>query len=155
MNKKEKADFDAYVVEFTKSVLGAYKAKGYDNAEDMSQEFAMLLSAERVKISGAWYAEAPYAAARIAKQVELDERSRSRGMKLMDLEKAVSVPEVSTPYHFLIAQEIAYTAECLDIDCVMMGDTLEDEADHYGVTRQRAHQIISERRDQMAEYLTP
>lgn len=147
--------FNAFVVAARNASLKEFTAKGYDDAEDMAQEVAMQLAGQRSDLcrSNDWQTAPNLVTAGAMARIEANARSRKRGMKLMDLEKAVSVPDVSTPYHFLIAQEIVGVAESLDLDSVMMGDTLSDESDHYGVTKQRAHQIVNGLRDQMAEYL--
>lgn len=157
MKRHDREAFDAFVINARNASLAAFMDAGYDEAEDMAQEVVTRLAAERVMIykeAGAkWMVEATIRWNEFEADVMEGELARKRGLKLLDLEHAANVAERSTPYHFTIAREIAKTAARLDLDSLMMGDTLEDEADHYGVTRQRAHQIISAKRDQMAEYL--
>lgn len=153
--KAQKAGFDAQVTAMTAKALRAFQAAGMNDAEDMAQDIALRLYSQRVEIArdDTWKEDADTILSLMIRDAISDARSRARGMRLMDLEAAVCVPEPSTPYHFLIAQEIAGVAESLDLDSHMMGDTVEDEAEHYGVSRQRAHQIINERRFIMSEYL--
>lgn len=155
MKKKEKAQFDSLVVVARSEALQAFEREGFDNAEDMAQDVALRLSAARVKMAkgGDVSDRLPAIVGRLILSAIAGERSRRRGLKLMDIENAMSIPDASTPYHFLIAKEIAGVAVGLDLDSFMMGDTLEDEAQHYGVSRQRAHQIVTGLRSQMSEYL--
>lgn len=152
LKRKEKAEFDSFVVLARDGALQAFEKEGFENAEDMAQDVALRISAARLDILRNSNS-LPAIAARLIMEAIAREKSRRRGLRLMDIETATSVPDVSTPYHFLIAKEIAGVAVGLDLDSLMMGDTLEDEAAHYGVSRQRAHQIISGLRDRMAEYL--
>lgn len=155
MKVKEKAKFDSVVISISGSAKKAFEKSGYEDFEDLAQEVALRVSAARLSLPKGEISrsEVEQIGLKAFREVEKEARSRKRGLKLMDIESAVSVPDVSTPYHFAIAGEIAETACMLDLDSVMMGDTLEDEAQHYGVTRQRAHQIVNEKRDQMQEYL--
>jgi hypothetical protein len=155
LKKKEKTEFDSLVVAVSSGAQKAFEEAGLDDAEDMAQDVALRISAARLsKPKGKITQREVEEEAEIAiRAVVKDYKSRKRGLKLMDIENASSVPDVSTPYHYAVAREIAGAAIGLDLDCVMMGDTLEDEAQHYGVTRQRAHQIINEKREQMQEYL--
>lgn len=155
MKNKDKADFESFVVQSSRLAAHGFSRAGYSEAEDMAQEVAIHLSAKRLQIvtDEFWREKAQAYRIEAFRAVAQAEGSRKRGLKLMDLESAAEVPDVSTPYHFLIAQEIAGIATSLDLDSLMMGDTLEDEAFHHGVTRQRAHQIVNSQRSQMSEYL--
>lgn len=155
MKRKDKAEFDSLVVSYRDSSEKAFRKAGYDDAEDLAQEVAVRIAAARHGIPREEYSinVMETKAVEVFKAVAREAHSRKRGLKLMDIEAAVSVPDVSTPHHFLVASEIASAAIELDLDSHMMGDTLEDEAFHYGVTRQRAHQIVNEKRQAMAEFL--
>lgn len=155
MNRKEKKEFDSIVVMACRSAQEAFQKAGRNDAEDLAQEVAIHLSAARlVEFKAGFTKEAVERRGKeISAQVLREARKRDCGAKLMDIENASSVPDVSTPHHFLAAVEIANAAVELDLDSYMMGDTLEDEAQHYGVSRQRAHQIINEKRDIMSEFL--
>lgn len=155
MKRKEKAEFDSIVIRISGSAKKAFEKAGYEDAEDLAQDVALRLSATRLRLPKGELnrSEIEQDGLSIFQQVAKEAHSRKRGLKLMDIESAISVPDVSTPYHFAIASEIASTAISLDLDSVLMGDTMEDEAEHYGVTRQRAHQITNEKRDQMLEFL--
>lgn len=155
ISRKEKARFDSLVVYWVGAAKKAFARQGHDEAEDMSQELAASLSAARPSImsdddmEGAVRREV----SSIAFQIHKEASSRRRGLRLMDIEAASGVADVANPYHFLIAKEIAEQAVRNDLDSILMGDTLEEEAQHYGVSRQRAHQITNEKRSHMADYL--
>lgn len=155
MKRKEKAEFDSIVVSISGSAKKAFEKAGYSDAEDLSQEVALKVAAARLSIPKGDYSSlvAEEIGLKAFREVEREARSRKRGLKLMDIENAVSVPDVSTPYHFAVAREMAGVAYDLELDYHLMGETLEEFAEHFGVTRQRAHQIINEKRDQMREYL--
>lgn len=155
MKRKEKSEFDSLVVGVCRDAEEKFRAAGRHDSDDLAQEVAVHLSAARLlEFKGGFDEESVVArGAKIAAQVLKEARLRDRGAKLMDIDSASCVPDVATPHHFLVASEIAATAVELDLDSFMMGDTLEDEAQHYGVTRQRAHQIVKEKRDAMAEFL--
>lgn len=155
MKRKEKAEFDSLVVNFRNGAEASFKKAGYDDAEDLAQEVAVRIAAARLNIPRGNFTMVAMEAEALSifKEVAKEAHSRKRGLKLMDIEAAATVPDVATPHHFLMATEIAGAAVELDLDSHMMGDTLEDEAHHYGVTRQRAHQIINEKRAAMVEFL--
>lgn len=158
MKHKDKINFDNTVVDISGRAKAAFERSGFADAEDLAQEVALMASAARVS---SCKGESGRDVQAIAEALCLDAfhkvmkeaRSRRRGLKLMDIENAATVPDVSTPYHFTIANELAIAAEGLDLDSFMMGDTLDDEAHHYGVSRQRAHQIVNEKRSKLNEYL--
>lgn len=155
MKRKEKIEFDNLVVVACREAAAKFETAGRHDSEDLAQEVAVHLSAARLlEFKGGFSREEVMKLGRkIAAQVLREAKRRDRGARLLDIEKAVSIPAVATPHHFLVANEIAATAVELDLDSFMMGDTLEDEAHHYGVTRQRAHQIVNEKREAMAEFL--
>lgn len=155
ISRKEKARFDRLIVYWVGASKKAFARAGHADAEDMSQDLAASLSAARPSImadsdmEGAMRKEV----SSIVFHLHKEAMSRRRGLKLMDIEAASNVADVANPYHFLIAQEIAEHAVRNDLDSILMGDTLQEEAEYYGVSRQRAHQITEEKRRAMAEYL--
>lgn len=155
MNREEKARFDRLVIDFCAKAETAFKKKGRNDFDDLSQEVALRLSAARLpEFKGGFSKEAVEAyGVKIANEVFREARSRERGEKLMDLASADNVADVSTPHHFVAAGEIAYYAERLDLDSFMMGDTLQEEAEYHGVTRQCIHQRVTYGRQLMNEFL--
>lgn len=66
---------------------------------------------------------------------------------------ARNVEEPHTPDNVVMAAEMASLAEREGILPVVMGDTLSEEAEYFGMSRQRIHQMVNQARDSMSEYL--
>lgn len=134
-----------------------FKRRGmtHDQAEDAAQDVCVLILEDKTEFfkryeeTGDWISSYQ----RVLEEVLRNSKRPDALRRAAELTDDNAPIDRASPDSYVAAKELIAAANGFDLWPVMMGDGMVDEAEYFGVTRQRAHQKVEAKRKQLRNHL--